>query len=175
MDADEKLYLVVDDDDNFRKKLTEALILRGHFALSAANVSAALEICSAHKITHVVLDLKMPEVDGLSGLSMLLDHDANLQIVILTGYGSIATTQAAIKRGAISYLTKPCSVQEVICAFDYEPQAQVEIPSIDQVEWDHIQRILFEYQGNITHAAKALRIDRRSLQRKLQKIPQNLK
>jgi len=112
---------------------------------------------------------------GIQVIPKLLSSNPALKIVVLTGYGSIATTQAAIKAGAFAYLTKPCDVDRIVQAFD-EPSLDVgessaATPSLAQVEWDHIQRILADCQGNVTHTAKVLGMDRRSLQRRLAKSP----
>jgi two-component system response regulator RegA len=119
----------------------------------------------------------MPGSSGLELISWLQAYDPALPIVVLTGFGSIATTQTAIRAGAKSYLTKPCSLDRLLEAFSVNEspkESAIPVPSLDQVEWEHMQRVLEEFDGNVTHTAKALGMDRRSLQRKLGKVP-NLK
>lgn len=172
-------YLIIDDDLVFRERLQKALCRSGFEAQAAANAKAALEfiaqaIESQQPFQRVICDLKMPGMSGLDLIEKILDLDHNLEILILTGYGSIATTQSAIKKGAISYLTKPSSLDRILAAFDEDRQQAIEsvpTPSLYQVEWEHIQRILSDCQGNITNAAKKLGINRRSLQRRLAKAP----
>lgn len=167
-------YLVVDDDDTFRERLIFAIEKRGEQASGAANAAAGREIARRIIPDRAVVDLRMPGHTGLELISWLrADHPA-LVVVVLTGFGSIATTQDAIHRGARSYLTKPCSVERVISAFSPVKQIDSEsipVPSLDQVEWDHVHRVLADCGGNVTHAAKALGMDRRSLQRRLAKSP----
>jgi two-component system response regulator RegA len=91
---------------------------------------------------------------------------------VLTGYGSIATAVEAMKLGAASYLTKPADADQIVAAFDgKQPRADAEVPSLARVEWEHIQRVLTDCGGNVSRAARALGIHRRSLQRKLSKHP----
>ncbi len=98
--------------------------------------------------------------------------DASTVVVVLTGYGSIATAVESIKLGAASYLTKPADADQIVAAFDgAQPTDDTQIPSLARVEWEHIQRVLTDFGGNISQAARALGVHRRSLQRKLAKYP----
>jgi two-component system response regulator RegA len=124
----------------------------------------------------VLLDLKMP---GLSGLDLIQDIkklDATITVIILTGYGSIATAMQALKLGADDYLSKPADAEQILAAYAHLSAGSADtsaltVPSLARVEWEHIQRVLSDCSGNITHAAKLIGIHRRSLQRKLSKYP----
>jgi two-component system response regulator RegA len=166
-------YLVVDDDLTFRERLCAALQRSGVAVFGAHNPKSALEILEKEDPERAIVDLRMKEHSGLDLIPALLQIKPNLQIVVLTGYGSIATTQEAIRRGARSYLTKPCSLERILEGFEpnFRNSAKIPIPSLEQVEWEHLQRILADHDGNITHAAKTLGMDRRSLQRRLAKSP----
>ncbi|RIL07566.1 MAG: two-component system response regulator, partial [Proteobacteria bacterium] len=112
-----------------------------------------------------------------SGLDLLGEISAlsKAKVVVLTGYGSIATAVEAVKLGAVNYLTKPVNADTVLAAFEKSAPSRVEIPDLAQVEWEHIQRVVNEYNGNISRASKVLGLHRRSLQRKLAKNPGRLK
>ena len=101
--------------------------------------------------------------------------DATTRIIVLTGYGAIATAVESLKRGASDYLTKPVDADQVALAFDPQGIAadrprEFTVPSLARVEWEHIQRVMTECQGNVSQAARVLGLHRRSLQRKLQKF-----
>ena len=167
-------YIVIDDDSTFRERLVFALQRRGDDAIGAANAKEGREFARKFNPDRAIVDLRMPGDSGLQLISWLHADQPALPIVVLTGFGSIATTQDAIRRGAISYLTKPSPVERVIEAFGPQKPGDpksVPTPTLDQVEWDHVQRVLADYDGNITHAAKALGMNRRSLQRRLAKAP----
>jgi two-component system response regulator RegA len=169
------MYLLVDDDEMFRFRLGKALERRGHVVYHAENVDGALEFVARQAVDRIVLDLRMPGGSGIDGIARLRAMAPDVRIVVLTGYGSIATTQTAIKRGAWAYLTKPCEVDRIIAAFNDEqnsdPVISAHPPSLAEVEWEHIQRVLSDVNGNVSHAAKILGLDRRSLQRRLAKEP----
>ena len=166
--------LVIDDDTTFRDRLCSALRKRDLVVREASNHSGALVEARTFAPDRAILDLRLRTSSGLDLVPPLLEISPTLQIVILTGYGSIATAQEAIRRGAYSYLTKPCSVERILAGFEpveSQAAAQLPIPSLNQVEWEHLQRILTDCGGNVTKAAKKLGIDRRSLQRRLAKAP----
>lgn len=169
--------LVIDDDTNYRERLVRAFTARGHEAREAADGATGLIVARSFVPERVVLDLKMPGAGGLAVLSELLEELPDLQIIILTGYGSIATALEAVRLGALDYLTKPADADQILAAFD-KPGGAVnsadeapEIPTLDRVEWEHIQRVLTECGGNISEAARRLGLHRRTLQRKLDKLP----
>lgn len=170
--------LVIDDDPIFNGVLARALIRRGYLVEGATNEVSALLIARSCCPDWVVLDLNLAGVSGLSLIESLLQINSNCRIVVLTGYASIATAVDAIKLGAIQYLAKPVEVDAILAAFttgDMAVPSEV-IPSaiplsVDRLEWEHIQRVLREYQGNISATARALKMHRRTLQRKLAKRP----
>ena len=168
-------FLVVDDDDAFRTRLVKALQARGLAAHGAGSAAEALKVASELRPHGAIIDLRMPEVSGLDLVSELAARFPGILTVVLTGYGSIATAVEAVRRGAIHYLQKPLDTDEILAAFDADsdagPAPQVETPSLARVEWEHIQRILHDCNGNISLAARKLGLHRRSLQRKLGKLP----
>lgn len=168
--------LLVDDEHFFLDRMNRAFIRRGYDTYTASCYDEAMEIIQEHEPPLAVIDLKMPGKSGLQLLKDALELLPQLGIVVLTGYGSIATATEAIKLGAISYLAKPADVDEIIKAFgddagDAEDRSETEIlpPSLARVEWEHIQRVLTDCDGNVSCAAKKLGIHRRTLQRKLYK------
>ena len=169
-------YLLVDDDGTFSAILERALTRRGNSVASASNGEQAAAQCSAANFDRVILDLKLEQESGLSILQQLKQLQPQMDILILTGYSSISTAVEAIKLGAINYLCKPASADEIVAAFENtEANAQVPMedspPSVNRLEWEHIQRVLNENQGNISATARSLGMHRRTLQRKLQKRP----
>lgn len=167
-------FLVVDDDEAFRNRLLKAIQSRGLEAHGAGSASEALNIASAVSPQGAIIDLRMPEVSGLELVSELASRFPGIRMVVLTGYGSIATAVEAVRRGAVNYLQKPLDTDEILAAFagpEAGPVPKVETPSLARVEWEHIQRILHDCDGNISLAARRLGLHRRSLQRKLGKYP----
>lgn len=171
--------LVVDDDEVFRSRLVRALQARGFEVWSANGPPEALAIAREHAPELALVDLRMPDGSGLDLVRDLLALEPCTNVVVLTGYGSIATALEAVRRGATHYLTKPADVDEILAAFARKnlpaevdpPEVQVEAPSLARMEWEHIQRVLTDCHGNISHAAERLGLHRRSLQRKLSKYP----
>ena len=167
-------FLVVDDDETFRTRLVKAIQTRQLKAQGAASADEALRMISDFKAQAAILDLRMPGMSGLELVTELSTRLPGIRIVVLTGYGSIATAVEAVRRGAINYLTKPLDADQILAAF--EPEAEpvpvpASTPSLARVEWEHIQRILHDCNGNISLAARTLGLHRRSLQRKLGKLP----
>ncbi len=172
--------LIVDDDDVFRAVLMRALARRGHDAAEAADAAAALTLLQDVQPDACVLDMKIGHESGLHLLPELRRRRPDMKVVVLTGYASIATAVEAVKQGAVNYLAKPADADEILAAFDagvqavaVAPEAVLETPpmSVDRLEWEHIQKVLAENQGNISETARALGMHRRTLQRKLQKRP----
>jgi two-component system response regulator RegA len=167
-------YLLVDDDAVFSSVLAKVLVRRGNQAVTAIDGEQAVARCSDTVIDRVVLDLKLERESGLSILQQLRAVQPNIEVVILTGYSSISTAVEAIKMGATNYLCKPAGADEIIAAFE-ETEGKVEVqdspPSVNRLEWEHIQRVLNENDGNISATARSLGMHRRTLQRKLQKRP----
>jgi len=169
--------LVIDDDATFNDVLTRALKRRGVDARGASDAPQALALARQRPPARVLLDLNLAGQSGLALIEPLLAINADCRIVVLTGYASIATAVDAIKLGAVQYLAKPVDVDTLLAAFaaGARPGAQAapnSAPlSIGRVEWEHIQRILHEQDGNISATARLLRMHRRTLQRKLAKRP----
>jgi two-component system response regulator RegA len=168
--------LLVDDDEVFRTRMARAFVERGYEVASAHDYDSALALARHESPEFAVLDLKMPGKSGLELVKALLEIDAQTKIVVLTGYGSIATALEAIRLGAVHYLTKPTDADRILDAFEHGLEARprdlpVDTPSLARVEWEHIQRVLADCGGNISEAARVLSMHRRSLQRKLAKYP----
>jgi two-component system response regulator RegA len=175
-DPDRPSLLLVDDDEAFRQVLGRALERRGFAVSTAADAAQALRIAAEQAPEFAVVDLKMPGASGLELIEKLIELDAETRVVMLTGYASIATAVEAIKLGAVHYLAKPVDADQVVAAFNRIAGdagiAVAEQPlSVDRLEWEHIQRILAENDGNISATARALKMHRRTLQRKLGKRP----
>ncbi len=168
--------LVVDDDPTFCHVLATALEKRGFAVRIAHDVESAYELAREEPPEFVVLDLKMPGESGLTLVQRLKALDSHTRIVILTGYASVATAVEAIKLGATHYLTKPTDADEIVQAFwQQDGNADIPIgdqrPSVDRLEWEYIQQVLKDCDGNISATARMLGMHRRTLQRKLQKRP----
>lgn len=168
--------LLVDDDDVFRKVLARAMQKRGYVVHSAENAEAAMHVASETVPQFAVVDLKMPGPSGLVLVSRLKQLNPEMRIVMLTGFASVATAVEAIKLGATHYLAKPADADEIVAAFardtgNAEAEPAAAPMSIPRVEWEHIQRVLTEHDGNISAAARSLNMHRRTLQRKLLKNP----
>lgn len=170
------VLLLVDDDDTFRAVMARAMTRRGYALLEAADAVTALALAAAEGPEYVLLDLKLANDSGLPLIEQLLALDPETRIVVLTGYASIATAVEAIKLGATHYLAKPVDADQVVAAF-HKREGDAAVPlaadplSVDRLEWEHIQRVLAEHDGNISATARALKMHRRTLQRKLGKRP----
>lgn len=167
--------LLVEDDERFRERLGRALTARGCDVRAVGSVDEALAAARHESPELAVVDLKLPVGSGLDVVRGLHAIDPTTRVVVLTGYGSIATALESVKLGATHYLTKPVDADEVLAAFEGRDVTQqpptVAVPSLARVEWEHIQRILNDCDGNVSQAARLLGIHRRSLQRKLSKFP----
>ena len=175
-DNDRPSLLLVDDDEAFRKVLTRAMERRGYAVTAASDVPQALAAAQSQSPEYAVVDLKMPGESGLVLIEKLIELDPNTRIVMLTGYASIATAIEAIKLGATHYLAKPVDADEVVSALNKtEGNSALDVAdsplSVDRLEWEHIQRVLAEHEGNVSATARALKMHRRTLQRKLGKKP----
>jgi two-component system, response regulator RegA len=172
--------LVVDDDDIFRNRLCRAFAARGWEAIGAADGPSALELASQSSPDLAVVDLRLPGMSGLDIVQGLRNLDETTCIIMLTGYGSIATALTATKLGADHYLGKPADADQILNAYSRISEGsnasqpapgKPAVPSLARVEWEHIQRVLTDCDGNVSQAAKLLGLHRRSLQRKLAKYP----
>ena len=167
--------LVVDDDPVFAEALAQALRRRGQTVAVAHDGDAALAR-AAEGLDAAVLDLRLAADSGLRLIAPLKAARPELRILLLTGYASIATAVEAIKLGAVHYLAKPAGADEILAALGREEGdaavAPAEEPmSVDRLEWEHIQKVLAEHDGNLSATARALKMHRRTLQRKLAKRP----
>ncbi len=165
--------MVVDDDRAFCAALAGAMRRRGYPTLVAHDYDEALAEAEAWQPGRAVIDLRMPGRGGLELVASLRERLPDLQMVVLTGFGSIATAVEAIKLGAVHYLTKPAEVDEVLAAFERTEPVLLDAPAptkatpLDELEWEHLQRVLTDSGGNVSEAARRLGMHRRSLQRKL--------
>jgi two-component system response regulator RegA len=174
-----KSILIVEDDEAFGRRLALSLCRKGYRAEAVSHGVAAQSRLAVVGFDGAVVDLRL---NGESGLSVVRDLRAqapDLAVVVITGYGSIATAKEALKLGAVDYLTKPTDAVEVEQALGFLSQSSdgesgsvdTSIPSLQRVEWEHLQRVLTDADGNISEAARRLGIERRTLQRKLSKYP----
>lgn len=167
--------LLADDDVTFCQVLGHALEKRGYRVTIAHSVEAALPLAQAAPPEYAVVDLKMEGASGLTLVQSLRQLNPDARIVVLTGYASIATAVEAIKLGATQYLPKPANADQVVAAFHHHASVDnlgsTQPASVEQMEWEHIQRVLQENDGNISATARALTMHRRTLQRKLMKRP----
>ncbi len=172
--------LLVDDDDFFRERLERAFAKRGYPVLVAADYGQAMELVSRHSPELAVVDLKMPGKNGLELLRDIKKIDSKIRVVVLTGYGSIATATEAVKRGALDYIAKPADADDILRAFSEDSGLKIELggndfnpPTLARAEWEHINRVLSDCDNNISVAACKLGLHRRTLQRKLYKYAPN--
>lgn len=185
--------LIVEDDDRLRGRLARALADRGFETREAGDVQGAITMAREDSPEYVLVDLRVPGGSGLDVVREIAAIDPGTTIVVLTGYGSIATAVEAVRLGAAEYLTKPADVDQIVAAFARSapgggtgpltretrggPEGSLSfhptetVPSLARVEWEHINRVLSDCDGNISKAARLLGIHRRSLQRKLDRFP----
>jgi len=176
MSAESKKLLIVDDDEVFCDVLSRAMAKRDFTVFKAHNINDAMVLARAEQPDHALIDLRLGQESGLQLVKQLVDEFTDIKIVLFTGYASISTAVEAIKLGATHYLTKPAEPDQIIAAFaqnegdaDIEPASQP--MSVERMEWEHIQKVLSEHDGNVSASARALGMHRRTLQRKLNKFP----
>ena len=170
----EKRLLIVDDDDTYREVLARSLTRRGFAVSSVATPAAAQAVFRETRPAFVILDLNLDGQSGLNLIAPLRAIDADVRILVLTGYASIQTAVTALKLGAVHYLPKPANVADILHALlEDEPTIAPIEPdirmSVRGMEWEYIQRTLAEHGNNIAATARALNMHRRTLQRKLAK------
>ena len=171
-----KQLLIIEDDDAFSSALSKALEKKGFIVSIANSIESATRLAEKQAPEYALLDLRLGKESGLHIIPTLKKINSKIRIVVLTGYASIATAVEAIKLGAIQYLTKPTSSEEIIQAFfkpDESDGLLIESSpmSVRRLEWEHIQKVLVENKGNLSATARALGMHRRTLQRKLNKRP----
>jgi two-component system response regulator RegA len=168
--------LLAEDDPVFSEVLAGALSRRGFEVMVAMTCAEAKRLLAGSRPDFAVVDLRIGQDSGLSLIPALVAPPKPVRTVVLTGYGSIATAVEAIKLGAVQYLTKPVQVEELLAALqatsaaEHAPVSTLPL-SVKRLEWEHIQRVLNDNNGNISATARALGIHRRTLQRKLNKHP----
>ena len=172
----EETLLIVDDDEVFAEVLARAMARRFTCVQIANSVDQAIVLAKEHQPAKIILDLKIHQASGLDIIEQLCVIVPGVAIVVLTGYSSIATTVEAIKLGATNYLCKPVNADELLHAFNDSPaESSLEIPafppSVGRLQWEHIQKVLSQNNGNISATARVLGMHRRTLQRRLQKRP----
>src|SRR5215467_8684597 len=164
--------LIVDDDEPFRLAMRNAFLRRGYEVTIAGGADEAQAFLRSEAPDYAVVDLRMPGQSGLEVVRALRALPKPPQVVVLTGYGTIGTAVEAIRLGAINYLNKPADADEIEAALQGKrPPTTDDVPSLDRQEWEYLNRILADCNGNISEAARRLKMHRRTLQRKLQKHP----
>ncbi len=169
-------FLIVDDDPAFTRVLSRAMTRREYDVQVARSAEEAEQLIENWIPDLATVDLKMDGNSGLSLIPKLRQSNTAMKILMLTGYASIATAVEAIKLGATQYLPKPADAEQILTALNkVEADAEVEVTeqpmSVNRLEWEHIQKVLKEHEGNISATARALGMHRRTLQRKLSKRP----
>jgi two-component system response regulator RegA len=169
----ERTLLVVDDDAPLCQRLARAMERRGFIVATAESVSSGIAAATADPPAFAVVDLRLGDGSGLDVVSALQSARPGARIVMLTGYGNIATAVAAVKAGAIDYLPKPAdadAVERALLALEGSAPEPPEDPmSADRVRWEHIQRIFELCERNVSETARRLKMHRRTLQRILSK------
>jgi len=169
----DRTLLLVDDDEPFVKRLAKAMEKRGFISETAESVAAGKAIAMARPPAYAVVDLRLEDGNGLDVVETLRERRPDCRIVVLTGYGAIATAVAAVKIGAIDYLSKPADANEVTNALLARGEALPPPPenpmSADRVRWEHIQRVYEMCERNVSETARRLNMHRRTLQRILAK------
>ncbi|GAA4649522.1 response regulator transcription factor [Kistimonas scapharcae] len=175
-ESDNPLVLLVDDDVTFHQVLARSFRRKGFDVIVADGVDNALSLLARYQPDYAVVDLKMEGASGLALIPVLQTQAPDCRTIVLTGYASIATAVEAIRLGAMDYLCKPADTDQILAALQgktpnpHLPPAEQPM-SVDRVEWEHIQKILHDHEGNISATARSLGMHRRTLQRKLAKRP----
>jgi len=166
--------LLVDDDEVFLKRLARAMERRGFTVQTAGSVAAGKALAKSAPPAFAVIDLRLDDGNGLDVVEALRERRPDARIVVLTGYGAIATAVAAVKIGATDYLSKPADADEVVGALLNRTDGSLPSPpenpmSADRVRWEHIQRVFEQCERNVSETARRLNMHRRTLQRILAK------
>ncbi len=169
---EDRSLLLLDDDQALRTRLGRALEARGFQVTTAASVSEAMDALRAHQPAFAVLDMRLEDGNGLKVVEAIRERRNDARIVMLTGYGAIATAVAAVKAGAVDYLSKPADADDVVKALlatGDAPEPPDNPMSADRVRWEHIQRVYELCDHNVSETARRLGMHRRTLQRILAK------
>lgn len=171
MDMRVPTLLVCDDDEPFRRRLVRSLRDRGYRVYEASSAEEGLEVYREYAPQKILVDLRMPGEGGLWLVKQVAGYDKGAQIVVLTGFGSIGTAMEAVRCGAVNYVTKPASIDQIVNSFTSTAQSIDEdvMPSLAEVEAEYVQRVLDHHDGNVSKSAKVLGLHRRSLQRMLKR------
>jgi two-component system response regulator RegA len=171
--GEDRSLLIVDDDEPFMRRLARAMEKRGFEPEAVGSVAAGKAVATARPPAYAVVDLRLEDGNGLDVVEILRDKRPDARIVILTGYGAIATAVAAVKVGATDYLSKPADANDVMNALlatgDTLPPPPENPMSADRVKWEHIQRVYELCDRNVSETARRLNMHRRTLQRILAK------
>lgn len=169
----ESSLLIVDDDAPLRNRLTRAMEKRGFDVVAVESVKEGLSVARESPPAYAILDLRLADGSGLDVVAALREARPDARIIVLTGYGNIATAVAAVKAGAVDYLPKPADADQITAALlDHEealPPPPENPMSADRVRWEHIQRVFEQCDRNVSETARRLRMHRRTLQRILAK------
>ena len=172
LDLPDPSLLIVDDDRAFGERLSRSMQKRGFATTFAESVAAAMEIVRAGAPAYAIVDLRLEDGDGLQVVRLLKAVRPEARAVVLTGYGNIASAVISVKAGAVDYLSKPADIEEIEAALlqTGEKAMPPEHPmSVDQVKWEHIQRVFELSDQNLSETARRLNMHRRTLQRMLSK------
>ncbi|QIE40780.1 ActR/PrrA/RegA family redox response regulator transcription factor [Meridianimarinicoccus aquatilis] len=171
--GEDNSLLLVDDDEPFLRRLTKAMEKRGFAPEMAGSVVAGKAIATARPPAYAVIDLRLEDGNGLDVVEVLREKRPDARVVVLTGYGAIATAVAAVKIGATDYLSKPADANDITAALLASPDELPPPPdnpmSADRVRWEHIQRVYELCDRNVSETARRLNMHRRTLQRILAK------
>jgi len=170
---EDKSLLIVDDDNPFRERLARAMEKKGFVVTQAESVKKGLDSLKLTKPAFAVVDLRLNDGNGLEVVKEIQNLNTHSRIIMLTGYGNIPTTVAAIKHGAIDYLAKPADADDVEKALLADPKSKAQPPenpmTADRVKWEHIHRVFELCNRNVSETARRLKMHRRTLQRILSK------
>lgn len=173
MTSAEKTLLIVEDDEILGGRLRQSLGKRGFDVTLAHSVADAAQLAQKNPPRYALIDLRLADGNGLDVVRILRECRPDARIVVLTGYGNIATAVAAIKVGAVDYLAKPVDADQIVAALmnadNGLPPPPPQPMSPDRVKWEHIQRVFHQCNGNVSQTARQLNMHRRTLQRILQK------
>ena len=172
-DFKDKSLLIVDDDNPFRERLARAMEKKGFMVTQAESVKKGINTVRLNKLAFAVVDLRLGDGNGLEVVKEIKNSNINTRIIMLTGYGNIPTAVAAIKEGAIDYLSKPADADDIEKALLAKPNTKPQPPenpmSADRVKWEHIHRVFELCNRNVSETARRLKMHRRTLQRILYK------
>jgi two-component system response regulator RegA len=165
--------LIVDDDKPFLQRLARAMETRGYVVDTADTVAEGIRKAEAAPPAYAVVDMRLEDGNGLDVIELVRKRRPDSRVVVLTGYGNIATAVTAVKLGAVDYLAKPADADEIHFALTREPGEHAALPenpmSADRVRWEHIQRVYELCDRNVSETARRLNMHRRTLQRILAK------